>query len=302
MLASHKRTPCSVVIVSYNSRSTIPDCLIPLVPIHGIEIIVVDNASSDDVVEIIKKEFPSVILLPLPENVGFGKACNKGVEISHGEYLFFLNPDAWTNLTTLNIFSQFLIDRPDVGIVGGQLVGPDGFLLASIGDYPTIWRLIFEKFLAFFAKYAPIKGFFRSMLGKLCSKYALYNEPVSVPWVSGAALCCRRSTFDSIDGFDEKFFLYYEDVDFCLRARKANWGVWHIPSAVVHHLSGASFGGDVNKQKEIYYKNQYYYFEKHYGIFMAQVLGYLQKVYYCLGLYNKFGTERIGHANQKNDR
>ena len=114
--------------------------------------------------------------------------------------------------------------------------------------------------------------------------------------MSGAFLCCRRSILKDIGGFDEKFFLYYEDVDLCLRATQAGWEVWHVPEAVVEHQSGASFGGDLSKQKEIYYVNQYYFFQKHFGRPVAWALRALQSVYARLGMYRSLGTDRIGRA------
>ena len=90
--------------------------------------------------------------------------------------------------------------------------------------------------------------------------------------------------------------MYYEDVDLCLRASKAGWGVWHIPDAVVQHQSGASFDGDVEKQKTIYYANQYYFFRKHFGPWKAGLLSVFQSAYSRLALYRQLATDRIGRA------
>lgn len=285
---------CSVVVVTHNSRLTIQACLMPLFSARDLEVVVVDNASSDGTADVMEKEFSPVSFIPLSDNIGFGSACNMGSAISQGDWLFFLNPDAEVSSETIHKIVRFLEDRPYAGIVGASLVASDGRPLASVGDYPSIWRFFFDKVLALMARYVPLRGNFRAILGQLSVKYAMFGEPVLVPWVSGAALCCRRSAWEAIGGFDEKFFLYYEDVDLCLRASRAGWEVWHLPDAVVRHQSGVSFGGDIYKQKRIYYKSQYYFFRKHFGSFTAGVLWLFQWVYFRLALYKPLGTDRIG--------
>ncbi len=285
---------CSVIVVTYNSKQTIADCLLPFVSSPDIEIIVVDNHSPDFIASFIHTKFPSVKFLQLPENVGFGRACHIGVAASSGSYLMFLNPDAVASPYALDVLSSFLENYPKVGIVGARLIDPIGQPLQSMGDTPSIFGLMLDKPLTWVTKGLASQGVLRRAVGKLSLKFSLPNSPVRVSWVSAAALCCRRSTWDEVKGFDENFFLYYEDVDLCMRSSQAGWEVWHVPEAVVSHQSGASFGGNQDLQKGIYFKNQKYFFEKHYGSLSAFFLSIFQNVYSRLKLYRQFANDRIG--------
>jgi N-acetylglucosaminyl-diphospho-decaprenol L-rhamnosyltransferase len=289
MLGSNKTSkPCSIIIVTYNSSSYIRGCLTPFVGMPDFEFVVVDNNSQDGSTALVEKEFPFVKIISLEVNLGFGRACNIGVAASSGSFIFLLNPDAVASPHALKKVIAFLEDHPQAGIVGASLTDLLGQPLESMGDRPSLLRLVLEKPIAWLAKRVGPRGLFRMLIGRVSTKFRLPSEPELVPWVSGAALCCRRSTWEEIRGFDEKFFLYYEDVDLCLRASQAGWGVWHVPDAVVEHQSGASFGGDVYKQKTIYYANQYYFFRKHFGPWTAGFLSVFQNVYFRLALYRQF--------------
>ena len=285
---------CSIVIVTFNSRSTIRDCLSPLVNMPHTEIIVVDNDSKDETALLIAQDFPSITLMTLPDNIGFGGACNIGVAASSGSFVFFLNPDAVAAPHVITRLCEFLEGHPKAGIVGGRLLDPLGQPLQSMGDRPSLFGLVMDKPLGLLAKSIKSRGIVRKILGNLSRKFRLSNTSEKVVWVSGAALCCRRSTWEAIGGFDENFFLYYEDVDLCLRAAQAGWEVWHAPDAVVSHQSGASFGGNLDFQKRVYFTNQQYFFQKHYGCLSVFFLSLFQKVYAHLKLYRHFASDRIG--------
>jgi hypothetical protein len=291
-LSSQKR--CSIIIVTYNSSSTLGDCLAPLVDLPNVEIVVVDNDSKDGSATIVEREFPFVRVIALDENLGFGRACNIGVSASFEPFVLFLNPDTVLPPESARTLCEFLDQNPEVGIVGGRLIDPLGQPLQSIGEMPSLFRLVLDKPISLLAKHVGQRGLWRKVLGKLAAKFRLPNEPELVTWVSGAALCCRRSTWDAIGGFDENFFLYYEDVDLCLRASQAGWEVWHVPEAVVSHQSGASFAGNQDFQKRVYFTNQQYFFQKHCGHLSAFFLSLLQKVYSGLKLYRQFASDRIG--------
>ena len=287
---------CSIIIVTYNSSSCIGACLGPLLNISDVELVVVDNDSKDGTSAKLQKDFPQVTLIALQDNIGFGRACNIGLAASCGSFILFLNPDTIARGGAIRTLIQFFEEHPRVGIIGGRLIDPSGRPLQSMGDTPSLTDLVLDKPLAWLAKRVGSQGFFRRMLGRCSTKFCMPQEAEPVAWVSGAFLCCRRSILDKIGGFDEKFFLYYEDVDLCLRVTQAGWEVWHVPEAVVEHQSGASFGGDLNKQKEVYYANQYYFFRKHFGRLVAFALWVLQSIYSRLGLYRRLGTDRIGRA------
>lgn len=287
---------CSVIIVTYNSSSCIGACLAPLQAMPDVELVVVDNDSKDGTAAQVQKEFPRIRLIALQENIGFGRACNLGVAASGGSFVFLLNPDAIATAHALRTLVDFYETHPRAGVVGGRLVDPSGLPLQSIGDTPSVLRLVLDKPIALIAKHVGPRGLFRRVLGRCSAKFRLPHEAEPVAWVSGAFLCCRRMVWNEIGGFDEQFFLYYEDVDLCLRVSHAGWEVWHVPDAVVEHQSGASFRGDLYEQKRIYYANQYYFFRKHSGLLIAYALWFFQSVYSRLALYRQFGTDRIGRA------
>lgn len=285
---------CSIIIVTYNSSSCIDGCLAPLLGMPDVELVVVDNDSNDGTAVKLQREFPQVTLIALHDNIGFGRGCNVGVAASSGSFFLFLNPDTIARVESIRTLLQFYVDHPRVGIVGGRLVDPSGRPLQSMGDTPSLTGLVLDKPLAWVARRVGPRGFLRRMLGQCSAKFCMPHEAEPVAWVSGAFLCCRRSIWNEIGGFDEKFFLYYEDVDLCLRATQAGWEVWHVPEAVVEHQSGASFAGNVNEQKRIYYANQRYFFQKHQGPLSAAFLFFVQDVYFRLCLFKQLANDRIG--------
>ncbi|MEO8324871.1 MAG: glycosyltransferase family 2 protein, partial [Nitrospirota bacterium] len=285
---------CSVIIVTYNSSSCIDDCLAPLLELSDIEVVVVDNDSKDGSAAKIQEEYPKVTLIALQENIGFGRACNIGVVASGGSYVLLLNPDAVATAQAIRTLIEFCEKHPRAGIVGGRLVDRSGLPLQAMGDRPSLFRLVVDKPMAWMAKRVGSQGILRRLLGRCSTKCHLPHEAEPVAWVSGAFLCCRRAIWNEIGGFDEQFFLYYEDVDLCLRVSEAGWEVWHVPDAVVEHQSGASFAGNVNEQKRIYYANQRHFFQKHQGPLSAAFLSFVQDVYFRLSLFKQFANDRIG--------
>ena len=274
-----KPKSCSIIIVTYNSTACISACLVPLADMADVEIVVVDNDSRDGTGTKLKEQFPSVTLIALQDNIGFGRACNIGVAASSGSLVFLLNPDAVAPAPAIRTLIGFFEKHLQAGIVGGRLVDPSGLPLQSMGDRPTFVRLVLEKPIEWMAQRINPFGILRRGLEKYFAKFRMPGGAEQVAWVSGAALCCRRQAWEDIGGFDEKFFLYYEDVDLCLRAAKVGWEVWHVPEAIILHQSGASFAGNLNYQKHIYYANQRYFFQKYRGSVVAFFLLLAQKLY-----------------------
>ena len=285
---------CSIIIVTYNSCASVRDCLRPFATVSDLEVIVVDNNSQDGSVTLVEEEFPSVKVIALQENLGFGCACNIGVAASRGSFLVLLNPDAVTSSKALEILATFLEEHPRAGIAGARLIDPLGCPLQSMGDRPSVHGLLLDKPMTWIAKRVGPRSVFRTFIGRVSSKFRFPTRPEPVSWVSGAALCCRRSAWDDLRGFDENFFLYYEDVDFCLRSIQAGWEVWHVPEAVVSHQSGASFAGNQDFQKKVYFANQQYFFQKHCGYLSVFFLSTLQTGYRLLKLYRHLASDRIG--------
>jgi len=205
----------SIIIVSYNTSELIVNCLRSVMATHGSgkEVFVVDNASSDGSVAIIREKFPSVHLMVNLENRGFAAANNQVLPYCRGRYLFFLNPDTEVMPDTFRKALSFMEANPRIGLAGAKIVNPDGTLQESASyRYPG-------------QKYAT--GELKGLKGNIAC-------------VLGAGMIARDNIIRKIGGFDEDFFLYGEDQDLCLKIRKAGYEIGYIPSAVVVHLGGQS--------------------------------------------------------------
>ncbi|MFZ5433783.1 MAG: glycosyltransferase family 2 protein [Calditrichota bacterium] len=207
------------------------------------EIMVVDNASTDGSVELIENEFPEVILIKSARNLGFAAALNRGFERALGEFYFILNPDTLVPPNSVRKLLSFLDNNSSVGIVGAQLTYLDGNPQDSTFRFPSLPRE--------FLNYLPeIKAILqpRRWAGNVCkfitNKDIVENrcEPFVVDCVSGAALLVRRDVVKQLNGFDDGFFVYHEERDFCRRAWTAGWEVWSIPTAQVIHLEAQGTG------------------------------------------------------------
>ena len=229
------RPELTIVVVSYKVRERLRVCLESLRTQVAdgpcFEVVVVDNDSNDGTIEELPSAFPEVRFLAMDRNLGFSIACNRGAAIASGEWILFLNPDTVVYPETLRDVLAFARSKSDAGIVGCRILDGDGHLqLACRRSIPTpwvaLWRLTGLSFL-----------FPRS---RVFGKYNLaYLEPdgcYPVEAVSGSFLMIRTAVHRQIEGFDEIFFLYGEDLDLCLRVAKAGWKVWYCgASSIVHH-------------------------------------------------------------------
>ena len=250
----------SIVILNYKSERHLPRCIESL-QAHlfdaSYEILIINNDS-----EPIKSISPSVNLRIIENetNDGFAKACNKVAAIAQGKILFFLNPD--TEIVSGNIMDLMKSLRDSsTGVVSPQLVTPSGEVqLWSAGYEITLWEVLCNNF-----------GFIRS---KNLWKENNLPQP---DWTSGAALAISQELFQKIAGFDENFFMYFEDVDLCKRVRQEGLKILILPSVQVLHLGGQS-SPDSSRQKKHYYASQDYYFKKHCGFFSLFFLKTLRNV------------------------
>jgi len=260
----------SVVIVSYNTRDLLRDCIrtakemaAPLA--H--EILVVDNASSDGSAEVVAGEFPEVCLFRSARNVGFAAANNIALREVRGEYVLLLNSDAFPQAgSILHVWDRMQADA-SIGIAGGRLIGKDGNWQPSARMFPTVLRdlLILSGLSSKFAR----SRFF----GQPDRTWSDLGEAAEVDWVPGAFLVIRRSVLDKIGGFDEGFYFYYEEVDLCRRVKAAGFSVWYIPRAIVVHFGGESAGAVKNqhfsslgRQLTLWrMRSELLYYRKHHG-------------------------------------
>lgn len=246
----------SVIVVSYNARNVLERCLSAL-DAERFEVIVVDNASADGSPDLVRDRFPEMTLLDAGGNVGFGAANNLGMQRAGGRYVALVNSDAWAVDDGLDVLVEFAKRDPRHGIVGPRLLNEDGTVQQSVRGFPTVWRLCTEYF--FLRKLARSSRTFNAFYGGGFD-YATVRD---ADWLMGAALVVRRELIDEVGGFDERFFLFSEEVDLCLRIRQAGWEIRHMPQVtILHHFGKAGVDNRLVAQ-EAYARRLY--MEKHFS-------------------------------------
>lgn len=229
----------SVIIVNYNGGRFLTSCLEAVArQLRAVEheVVVVDNGSTDRSLDLVRRGFPDVPLLPNGTNLGFAAAVNRGLAATTGRYVLWLNPDAVLLDEGMAELIRYLDAQPRVGIVGPQLVDPDGRVQPSARTFPSYgWPLAHRR--SIWTRLVPWNPYTRRYL-RTDADPARIQE---VDWVSGACLLHRRALLEAIGGLDEGFFMYCEDVDFCLRAQQHGWAVHYHPGArVLHHIGGST--------------------------------------------------------------
>jgi GT2 family glycosyltransferase len=253
----------SIVVVSWNTRDTLARCLESLFAdafCASAEIWVVDNASADGSAEMVRRKFPSVGLLANRENRGYAAACNQALALATGEIAVLLNADAAPQPGSLRRLTKVLRSRPDVGVVGGMLVGPEGRPRRSYGAIPRV-----RSFVAEMLGLEKVPGLGR-IVPTVASPPRRHERARAVGYVSGACLAFRRNLLEVIGPLDERFFLYFEETDFCLRTRRdAGLHVWFEPEAPVRHEGGASTR-QCSEEAEVHYaRSASAFIRKHHG-------------------------------------
>ena len=219
----------SIVIVNWNTCALLRACLASIFrhpPRTSFEVIVVDNASSDRSAEMVRAEFPGVRLKTNAANLGFAAATNLGCRLAAGRFLLFLNPDTEVHAATLSGALAFMERHPGTGALGCRTLNPDGSLQSSAFAFPTCPRI-----------FAHVSGL--SRLGKLPRRrqHARFSHP---DYVQGSFFFIRKSAFEQSGGFNEKFFLYGEEVDLCQRLRASGLRIDYHPDLTITHHGGAS--------------------------------------------------------------
>ena len=228
----------SVIIVSYNSMELLENCLFSvqraMQEIHG-EIIIIDNNSKDGIKEYLPSKFPGVKFIFNNENLGFAKACNKGFKISSGDYILFLNPDTVLSETCLADCITFFKTYADAGAVGVKMRDEKGkFLKESKRGLPSP-SASFYKLFGLTAIFPGSKKIAKYYQGHLPENE---NNPVDV--LSGAFMMIKRSVFEKVNGFDERFFMYGEDIDLSLRISQLGYINYYLGKISITHLKGGS--------------------------------------------------------------
>lgn len=256
------RPRVSVVIVSYRSRDALVACLESLRACAArttLEVVVVDNASGDGTVEWISASHPEVHVIANPDNRGFTRGVNQGLERAHGDYLFVLNPDCEIPPQALERLVAVLEEAPGTAAAAPLLLDSDGHAARSCGRFPDLWTLICDHLGL--AQAFPSSALFGSY------KYGgrAMRSLERVEWASGAALLIPRRVHQEVGGLDENIFMYMEEVDWCRRAAAVGLVVRFVPEAsIVHH--GQRSSRQVPGQTYLHnLRSRVYYFRKHHG-------------------------------------
>ena len=228
----------SVIIVNWNTKDLLSQC-IESIKTHtertSYEIIVVDNFSSDGSPEMVEKNFPDVFLIKNKKNRGFGRANNQGLAKAQGKYILFINSDVVVEENCLDEMLDFMEKNPDVGASSCKLTFPDGTLQHSCRKFPSL--------KTFFLMLLGVRYFFPNM--KIFRYYLMldwdHSNIKEVDQIMGSFMLIRRDVLDQIGSFDERYWMYFEEVDLCLRMKKAGWKIVHYPYvSAVHFLSKSS--------------------------------------------------------------
>ena len=251
----------SIVIVSWNVSELLDACLGSIEKFASkisLEVIVVDNNSSDKTVEMVRRDHPTVTVLANSTNRGFAVANNQGIIESHGELVLLLNPDTELRSGVLETMLNFFQTHPKAGVAGCRHRNTDLTLQHSVRRFPTLpaLLLIFSKI----AKLAP-------HLPALEHYFALdfdYKKTQLVDQVAGSFFIIRRAVLDQVGLLDENFFIWFEEVDFCRRVSAADWEVWFVTEGEIIHHGGMSFKQQLTLKKQIQFlRSAAYYFRKH---------------------------------------
>ncbi|TPW12609.1 MAG: family 2 glycosyl transferase, partial [bacterium] len=250
----------SVVIVNFRT----PDDLLRLIESlkagtptgRPLEIIVVDNASGDDSPAKLRAAHPDVQLIESPSNRGFAAGVNLGLARATGEHLLILNPDIVVHPGSIDTLVDFMAAHPQAGLVAAKLLNPDGTLQPTCRTRYTLKTILLR----------------RTILGRLFPNDRTLREhlmldydhatPRNVDWVAGACLMVRREALEEVGPMDERYFLYFEDVDWCTRMHRRGWGVWYVPGAVMTHGYRRASAGGFNRATQAHAESLLRFWEK----------------------------------------
>ena len=219
------------------------------------EVIVVDNASTDDTASVMAREFPAVKYLRCERNLGFAGANNAGAKVTRGDLLLLLNSDARLKADSLGRAVAWMRAHEDCGVAGAQLLNPDGSRQNSIANFPSLVTELLNKSLL------------RRLLPKrFPGKEQVFNGAVEVESVVGAFFLTRREAWKAVGGFDERYFFFFEETDYCLQAQRHGWKVFHLPDIEVWHEQGKTAKQWAAAARIEYWRSRYAFFRKYYHV------------------------------------
>ena len=257
----------TAVVVNWNAGDQLGRCVRSLLTEGartGLDVVVVDNASADGSVGALGPLRGEVTLVQTGRNLGFGRAVNRGLSATDGAYVAVLNPDVILSPGSLERMVSLLEREPDAGIVGPRLYDSRERVLATCGDRPNLVGEVCSRFLLHLI--LPFLKFGRWH----------HRRRRSVGWVTGACFVARRSALEAVGGMDEAIFMYYEDVDLCLRLKQKGWGVYFLPAAEGTHLGGHSSRQSLGQMLVASEASYVYFAAQHFGPAGAHLLSALR--------------------------
>lgn len=278
----------SIIFVNFNDNVHLGKSLLSLeknAQDIDYEVIIVDNNSTDGSQEFIKNHFPSIKFICNEENLGFAKANNQGIRESKGEYILLLNTDTSINPGALRVLLQEMRGSSDIGGIGPAL-------LMEKDDY----QVSFGRKINFFSELLQ-KSFLNTYYKMKLKRDKRERE---VNWLSGACLLIKKSILKEVGLFDENFFLYFEDIDLCLRIRENGWRLVYLPQAEVFHSGGGSTKSLRLTSRFHYRKSQLYFYEKHNSKISVALLRTYLRIYFLFLLFGTCFSPHERWENRKN--
>jgi len=293
----------SIVIVSWNVRALLRRCLQSVLaeakpgPDDGVfqlgdwkvEILIVDNASADGSIEMVRSQFPHVHLIANGENRGFTAANNQGLSRARGRYLLLLNPDTEVVGDALATMIRYVEANAEIGALGAKLLYPDGSIQSSRRRFPTLSTALVES--------TVVQEWWKD--NRILHRYYMTDtgddEIQRVDWVVGACLLVRRQAYEQVGGLDEGFFMYSEELDWCRRIKAAGWEVVYLPTATVMHHEGKSSEQVVPARHVYFQSSKVRYFRKHHGAFQAEALRWFLLLTYAYQVAREGLKWMVGH-------
>lgn len=253
----------SVIIVTWNSADEIVKSINSVIDASGnlnTELIIIDNNSSDNSFELVNKiTYPKLNTVKNPENLGYTKAVNQGIKLSQGKYVLLLNPDTVLEKNSIKVMYDFLESNPTYGACAPLMKNPDGSIQYSVRNFPTYWRMFCEfSLLAFIFPNTKLFGSWKA-------KYLDYSSEQDIEQPMAAAFMIRSELLAKTGNMDERFRMFFNDVDLCKKVYDSGSKIRLLPSSVVTHEHGASIKKDRANMIRIWNDDCAKYFEKHFG-------------------------------------
>lgn len=284
----------SVIIVNYNVKEYLQQALLSLeraLRSLSSQIIVVDNASDDGSVEMLKRKYRRVLLIENKENVGFARANNQAFCYARGKYIFLLNPDTLVQEDTVRVLYDFMESHPDAGVAGCKVLNPDGSLqLSCRRSFPTPW-VAFTKIIGLSSLFPRSRLF-----GRYNLTYLNPEETYQVEALSGSCMFVRREVYEQVGGFDETFYMYGEDIDLCYRIQRAGWNVYYVHTTQIVHFKGESTKRSNIDELKTFYEAMHIFVKKHFGfapllvVFLRLSIWYVAFTAKVVSLFKMYGV------------